>query len=50
VVVADRSKLGVLATALICAAAEVDTLVTDAGAGDALVAPFVARGVDVRRA
>ncbi len=49
VVVADRSKLGVAATAVMWAARDVDVLITDAGATDAQVAPFLDLGIDVRR-
>jgi DeoR family transcriptional regulator of aga operon len=49
VVVADRSKLGVVEKALICPAREAHVLITDRGATDAMVAPFEALGVEVRR-
>jgi DeoR family transcriptional regulator of aga operon len=50
IVVADRRKLGVTASALICPIDGVDVLITDRGAGDEALAPFVARGIEVRRA
>ncbi len=49
VVVADRSKLGVVVPAVMWAARDVDVLITDAAATDAQVAPFLDLGVDVRR-
>ena len=49
IVVADRSKLGVTATHLFCPMQEVDVLITDAGATDAQIAPFVNLGIEVRR-
>jgi DeoR family transcriptional regulator, aga operon transcriptional repressor len=49
IVVADRSKLGVVVSSLICQTDEVHVLITDQGATDAQVAPFRARGIDVRR-
>jgi len=49
IVVADRSKLGVLATHLFCPITEVHMLITDKGATDAEIAPFCAKGIDVRR-
>jgi DeoR/GlpR family transcriptional regulator of sugar metabolism len=48
-VVADRSKLGQVARCLICPTEEVQVLITDREAADADVAPFVERGVEVRR-
>src|ERR1043165_7123425 len=50
IVVADHRKLGVPASALICPIDSVDVLITDRGAGDDAVAPFVARGIEVRKA
>ncbi len=49
IVVADNSKIGVVATHLICAADQVDILITDTGAPDDAVAPFLERGIEVRR-
>jgi DeoR family transcriptional regulator of aga operon len=49
IVVADRSKLGVTATHLFCPIEEVDLLITDEGATDSDVAPFIAKGIEVRR-
>jgi DeoR family transcriptional regulator of aga operon len=49
IVVADRSKLGQVARCLICPTEEVHVLITDREAADADVAPFVERGVEVRR-
>lgn len=49
IVVADRSKLGVTATHLFCRIEEVDLLVTDEGATDADVEPFLKKGIEVQR-
>jgi DeoR family transcriptional regulator of aga operon len=49
IVVADRSKLGAVATYRFCAAAEVQVLITDEAAEDALVQPFERLGIEVRR-
>ena len=49
VVVADSSKLGHAAFALICPIGRVDVLITDVGASDAAIAPIEAAGVTVRR-
>ena len=50
IVVADHRKLGVTASALICPIESVDLLITDRGAADDALAPFVARGIEVRKA
>jgi DeoR family transcriptional regulator of aga operon len=50
IVVADHSKLGAIGTALIWPMESIDILITDKGAKDEDIAPFVAKGVDVRRA
>jgi DeoR family transcriptional regulator, aga operon transcriptional repressor len=47
VVVADSSKLGVVAFARICPIDRVATLITDSGADEAVVAMFTERGVKV---
>jgi DeoR family transcriptional regulator of aga operon len=49
IVVADHSKLGKVACALICPAGEVDVLITDTGAAESAVAPFRRMGIEVRR-
>ena len=49
IVVADRSKLGVIATHVFCAPEAIDMLITDEGATDQHVAPFVKKGIDVKR-
>lgn len=49
VVVADHRKLGAVGTALICPLEGIDVLITDKGASDETVAPFVLKGIDVRR-
>jgi DeoR family transcriptional regulator, aga operon transcriptional repressor len=50
IVVADHRKIGKVGTALIWPMEDIDILITDKGAGAEDVAPFVAKGVDVRRA
>ena len=50
IVVADHRKIGAVGTALIWPTEEIDILITDKGASDEDVAPFIAKGVDVRRA
>nr|WP_279592415.1 hypothetical protein [Hymenobacter defluvii] len=47
IVVADHTKLGTVATSLICPATDVHQLITDTGATEAQVAPFRALGIDV---
>lgn len=49
IVVADRSKLGVVVSSLICATDEVHVLITDKDATQKQIAPFRARGIEVRR-
>lgn len=50
IVVADHRKLGAIASALICPIDGVDVLITDKGATAEAIAPFVARGIEVRKA
>jgi DeoR family transcriptional regulator of aga operon len=50
IVVADHRKLGATGAALICSIESVDILITDKGASDEDVAPFIAKGIIVRRA
>jgi DeoR family transcriptional regulator of aga operon len=50
VVVADSSKFGIVTPALICPISKIHMLITDTRASDKIVAPFVERGVEVRRA
>lgn len=50
IVVADRRKLGAIGTALIWPMENIDILITDKGAKDEEIAPFLAKGIDVRRA
>jgi DeoR family transcriptional regulator of aga operon len=47
IVVADHTKLGTVATSLICPIAEVHQLITDTGATEAQVAPFRQLGIEV---
>lgn len=50
IAVADHSKLGVVAKWLICPADTVDMLITDSGATDKQIEPFLELGIEVRRA
>lgn len=49
VVIADSSKLGQHAFARVCPTEKVSTLITDKDASDELVAPFIARDIEVLR-
>ena len=49
IVVADSSKLGVVAPALVCPIKEVQMLITDEDASDQAIAPYVERGIEVQR-
>lgn len=49
IAVADHSKLGVVANWLICPTEDIDIFITDTSATDEMIAPFLARGVKVRR-
>ncbi len=49
IAVADHSKLGVVARWLICPADAIDMLITDTGASDKMIEPFLKIGVEVRR-
>jgi DeoR family transcriptional regulator of aga operon len=49
VVVADSSKIGMVTPALICPISDIQLLITDKDASDELIAPFMQRGIDVRR-
>lgn len=49
IVVADSSKLGVVAPALVCPISDIHVLITDDDATDAAIAPFAERGIEVRR-
>ncbi len=48
IVVADHSKLGAVATCLICLTGQVDLLITDRGAPEEAVAPFREKGIEVQ--
>jgi DeoR/GlpR family transcriptional regulator of sugar metabolism len=50
IVVADHRKLGATGSALISPLEGVNILITDRSASDESVAPFIARGIEVRRA
>ena len=50
IVVADHSKFDQVATHVACPLECLDMVITDSGATDAQIAPFIARGVEVRRA
>ena len=49
VVVTDSTKIGMVTPSLICSTSNINVLVTDTHASDKAVAPFVERGIDVRR-
>lgn len=49
IAVADHSKLGVVANWQICTTDKIDMLITDTGATDQMVYPFIAKGIEVRR-
>jgi len=49
IAVIDSSKFGKVAGWRICEVSDLNILITDTGATDAMIAPFVERGVDVRR-
>jgi DeoR family transcriptional regulator of aga operon len=50
IVVADHRKVGAIGTALIWPMEDIDILITDQGVKDEDIAPFIAKGIDVRRA
>ncbi len=49
IVVADSSKFGIVTPALICPISDVHLIVTDARASDKVIAPFLERGIEVRK-
>jgi DeoR family transcriptional regulator of aga operon len=49
VVVTDSTKIGVVTPSLICPVSSIKVLVTDTHASDKAIAPFLERGIDVRR-
>jgi DeoR family transcriptional regulator of aga operon len=49
IVVGHHSKLGFVATHRFCGVEEVNLLITDSGATDEAIAPFLALGIEVRR-
>jgi DeoR family transcriptional regulator of aga operon len=49
VVVTDHSKIGVQSRWMLCPTKEVDSLITDADATDAAIAPFESLGIEVVR-
>jgi DeoR family transcriptional regulator of aga operon len=49
VVVTDSTKIGMVTPSLICPMSNVNALITDTHASDKAVAPFLERGIDVRR-
>jgi len=50
VVVADSSKIGVVTPALVCPISNIHVFVTDTRASDKAIAPFIERGIQVRKA
>jgi DeoR family transcriptional regulator of aga operon len=49
IAVADHSKLGVVTKWLICPTTDVELLITDKGATDKMIAPFLDQKIEVRR-
>ena len=49
IVVADSAKLGVVTPALVCPLSDINILITDTRASDKTVAPFIERGIEVKR-
>ncbi|MCA0452746.1 MAG: DeoR/GlpR family DNA-binding transcription regulator [Chloroflexi bacterium] len=49
VVVTHHEKFGRICKSLICRLAEIDLIITDSGATDAMVAPYLERGIGVKR-
>lgn len=49
IIVADSSKLGVISPAFVCPISDINMLITDNRASDKSVAPFIERGIEVRR-
>jgi DeoR family transcriptional regulator, aga operon transcriptional repressor len=49
IVVADSTKLGALTPAFVCPISDIHVLVTDTRASDKTVAPFIERGMEVKR-
>jgi DeoR family transcriptional regulator of aga operon len=49
IVLADSTKLGVVDPALVCPLSDIDLLITDTGASDECIAPFLERGLRVMR-
>lgn len=49
IVVTDSTKIGMVTPSLICPMLNVNVLITDTHASDKAVAPFLERGIDVRR-
>jgi DeoR family transcriptional regulator, aga operon transcriptional repressor len=50
IAVADHSKIGIVGTALICAPAGIDLLITDRKVSEKKIAPFLKKGIRVRMA
>lgn len=49
IVVADSSKLGIATVAVVCPVSEIHTLITDTGASDEAIRPFLESGIEVQR-
>jgi DeoR family transcriptional regulator of aga operon len=49
IAVADHSKLGVVTKWLICPTDSIEMLITDSGATDKMIAPFLEKKIEVRR-
>jgi DeoR family transcriptional regulator of aga operon len=49
IIVADHSKLGIVATHLICPVEEISLIITDTEATPDAIAGFIQKGIEVRR-
>jgi DeoR family transcriptional regulator of aga operon len=49
VLLVDHTKFGQVASCVVCPIRDVDVIITDAAAGDDVIAPFVALGIEVLR-
>ena len=49
IAVTDHSKLGVVTRWVICPTESIEMLITDSGATDKMIAPFLERKIEVRR-
>ena len=49
ILVVDHSKFGHVAACLVCPVKKVDVIITDTGASNEVIAPFLALGIEVLR-